>query len=114
MPHVSERQGLQRHDEVRRGRASRADLIVDGTATVVVVVDGTATLRGASVETLVVVDGAAVLGKGTVVTGDVVLPSSTITDDGSTRTDGNIGDNLSGFSRPSTALATCSPLAGRS
>lgn len=76
----------------------QGDLVVEGTAGVVVVVDGTATLRGASVEVLVVVDGAAVLTEGTVVSGDVVIPGSKLTDDGSARINGSVIDDLSGLS----------------
>ncbi len=75
------------------------DLSIDGDATTVVVVDGTATLRGASVTTLVVVSGRAVLSEGTVVTGDVWVPDSTMTDDGTTRVNGETVRDVSGYAQ---------------
>ena len=54
------------------------NLDFDGTATTVVVINGDATLTGATIEELVVVSGTANLGPGTVVTGDVHLADTTL------------------------------------
>ncbi len=73
--------------DVPAGQTIDAIVVVDGTATIegaagsIVVVHGTATLTGATVRELVVVDGAAILGAGTVVTGDVATLRGTITAD---------------------------------
>ena len=80
----------------------QGDLSLEGKVEVVVVVDGTAALTGATVGTLVVVGGEAVLRDGTVVTGDVVLPNSTMDRDGSSRIDGEVVTDLSGFQRALT------------
>ncbi|MFQ5966329.1 MAG: hypothetical protein ACE5MI_01815 [Acidimicrobiia bacterium] len=68
----------------------RGDLTVEGTSETVVVVNGTASLEGATVETLVVVSGEAVLGDGTVVTGDVWLADSSLTRLGTSEVQGVI------------------------
>lgn len=57
----------------------RGDLAVSGAAEIIVVINGSAILEGATVGTLVVVRGDAVLGDGTVVTEDVWLANSSIT-----------------------------------
>ncbi len=54
------------------------DALIEGTVNSVTVVNGTATLRAAQIETLVIVDGRADLGTGTTITGDLVQFSSTV------------------------------------
>lgn len=78
------------------------DLRFDGTADTVVVINGDAELVGASLETLVVISGSAVLGPDTTVTGDVRLIDSTLTRDGSATVEGDVtrgagSDVFSGF-----------------
>lgn len=68
----------------------RGDLTVEGTSETVVVINGTVTLEGATVETLVVVQGDAVLGDGTVVKGDVWLANSSITLSGTAEVQGSV------------------------
>jgi hypothetical protein len=71
--------------DVPAGQSIDTVVVVDGTATIggtvgtVVVVHGTATLTGATARHLVVVDGTAVLGAGTTVTGDVATLNATVT-----------------------------------
>lgn len=96
--------GLGASESVGAAIVVQGDLTVLGEAKVVVVVNGTATLQGARVGTLVVVDGAAVLRSGTVVTGDVVVPNSTVAVDGTSWIDGDIVDDLSGFNRAFSAF----------
>lgn len=66
------------------------DLDFEGTATTVVVVSGRARLVGATVETLVVIDGSANLGTDTTVTGDVHLIESDLTRNPSAVVEGSI------------------------
>jgi hypothetical protein len=78
------------------------DLRFAGTATTVVVVNGTAELTGATVTDLVVVSGTANLAEGTVVSGDVHLIDTTLTQDPSSTVEGTItrgagGEFTSGF-----------------
>ena len=78
------------------------NLDFDGTATIVVVVNGDAVLTGATVEELVVVSGTATLGPGTVVTGDVQLVDTSLSQDATATVEGTInrdaGDGFtSGF-----------------
>ena len=54
------------------------DALIEGTARVVTVVNGTATLAGGTVATLAVVNGDAQIGAGSTVTGDIVELSSTV------------------------------------
>ncbi|MGZ8562432.1 MAG: hypothetical protein ACXWWU_02315 [Candidatus Limnocylindria bacterium] len=68
---------------------------VDGTVNALVVFDGTATVRGATLETLVVINGSAELAAGTTVLGDVHQFSSTITRADGVEIGGSIRD-LSG------------------
>lgn len=56
----------------------QGNALIAGTARAVVVISGTATLRGATVESVSVVDGRAVLEAGTIVRGDVVQLNSTV------------------------------------
>jgi cytoskeletal protein CcmA (bactofilin family) len=57
------------------------DARIEGSATVVTVVNGTATLAGGTVGTLAVVNGSAQIGAGSTVTGDVLELRSTVTVD---------------------------------
>lgn len=57
----------------------KGDLILEGVAETVVVVDGTVDAVGATINTLVVVRGSAMLSDGATVTGDVWLTDSTLT-----------------------------------
>lgn len=66
------------------------DLRLDADADTVVVVDGTAELRGASVETLVVISGGAVLGADTVVRGDVFLADADVQQEAGATIEGTI------------------------
>lgn len=66
------------------------NLDFDGTATTIVVVNGTANLNGATLTTLVVVSGRANLGPGTTVTGDVRLVDSPLTQDSTAIVEGSI------------------------
>jgi hypothetical protein len=54
------------------------DARIEGTANVVTVVNGTATLAGGTVTTLAIVNGSAQIGAGSTVTGDVVELRSTV------------------------------------
>ncbi len=73
--------------DVPAGQTVDAIVVVDGTATIegsadsIVVVHGSVTLTGATVRELMVVDGDAVLGAGTVVTGNVATLRGTVTAD---------------------------------
>ena len=69
------------------------NLDFDGIATTIVVVNGDAVLTGATVEDLVVVSGTAELGPGTVVTGDVHLADTTLTQDPTATVEGTIDRN---------------------
>jgi hypothetical protein len=61
------------------------DARIEGTATVVTVVNGTVTLAGGTVSTLAVVNGTAQIDAGSTVTGDVVeLRSTVVVDPGAT------------------------------
>ncbi|HSI98878.1 MAG TPA: hypothetical protein VLA59_00665 [Patescibacteria group bacterium] len=68
---------------------------VDGTVNALVIIDGTATIRGATLETLAVINGSAELAAGTTVRGDVHRLGSTITRADGVEISGNIRD-LSG------------------
>lgn len=72
------------------------DLAVEGDAGAVVVIEGTAVLSGATVDTLVVVSGEALLGEGSTVTGDVVLFSSTLVQEENTTIGGSIVEGFEG------------------
>ncbi len=72
------------------------DLDFDGTATTVVVVNGTATLTGATLTTLIVVSGEANLGPGTTVTGDVRLVDSPLNQDSTAVVEGDITEGAGG------------------
>lgn len=75
------------------------NLDFDGTATTVVVVNGDVVLNGATVEELVVVSGTASLGPGTVVTGDVHLVDTALTQDPMATVEGSINEDADvGFS----------------
>jgi hypothetical protein len=71
--------------DIPAGQSVDAVVVVDGTATIagsvgsIVVVHGTATLIGATARHIVVVDGTAVLGAGTTVTGNVATLNGTVT-----------------------------------
>jgi hypothetical protein len=54
------------------------EAVIEGTANVVVVGDGTAVLRGARVETLIVMNGAATLAPGTQIIGDIRTIDATV------------------------------------
>lgn len=71
------------------------DVRVDGTVNALVVIDGTATVRGATLETLAVINGSAELAAGTTVLGDVHRLGSTITRADGVEISGSIRD-LSG------------------
>lgn len=73
------------------------DLLVEGTANTVVVVDGTVTLSGAEVDTLVVVRGTANLENETVIKGDVFLTDSTLNNDGTAEVAGSTHRDFEGF-----------------
>ncbi len=66
------------------------NLDLEGTATTVVVVNGTANLTGATLTTLVVISGEAILGPETTVTGDVRLIDSPLTQDTTAVVEGDI------------------------
>lgn len=68
---------------------------VDGTVNALVVIDGTATTRGATLETLAVINGSAELAAGTTVLGDIHRFGSTITRADGVEISGSIRD-LSG------------------
>ena len=68
---------------------------IDGTVNALVVIDGTATTRGATLETLAVINGSAELAAGTTVLGDVHRLGSTITRADGVEISGSIRD-LSG------------------
>jgi len=68
---------------------------VDGTVNALVVIDGTATVRGATLESLAVINGSAELAAGTTVLGDVHRFGSTITRADGVEIGGSIRD-LSG------------------
>jgi hypothetical protein len=72
------------------------DLAVAGDAGAVVVINGSVVLSGATVDTLVVVSGDALLGEGSEVTGDVVLFSSTLVQDENTTIGGSIVEGFEG------------------
>jgi len=57
----------------------RANARVEGSVDSVVVIDGTATLTGATAGSVVVIDGTAALGPGTTVTGDVRTVDGSVT-----------------------------------
>jgi hypothetical protein len=73
--------------DVPAGQSIETVAVVDGTATIggtvgtIVVVHGTATLTGATARHLVVVDGTAVLGAGTTVSGDIATLNGTVSQD---------------------------------
>lgn len=66
------------------------DLRLSGEANAVVVVDGTADLQAATVDTLVVVSGEAVLGTDTRVRGDVFLADADLQQDAAATIDGTV------------------------
>lgn len=72
------------------------DSHVAGTVETVVVISGDAVLEGAVVETVVVVSGRALLGAGTVVSGDVLLFSSTLVQEGDATIEGSVVEGFSG------------------
>jgi len=63
---------------------------IDGSADTIVVAGGTATLTGATVRTLVVVDGSVTLGAGTTITGDVHTLRSTVAQLSGSAIDGQV------------------------
>lgn len=74
------------------------DLDFGGTADTIVVINGDAVLNGATVDELIVVSGTAELGPGTVITGDVNLADTELTRDPAATVEGTIdrsaGDGL--------------------
>ncbi len=66
------------------------DLDFQGTATTVVVVNGNADFTDATLETLIVISGSANLGADTVVTGDVQLVDSDLTQDPTATVEGSV------------------------
>lgn len=56
----------------------QGDALIEGVVASVTVVGGTATLRGADVDTLAIIDGRAVLESGTIVSGDVLELNATV------------------------------------
>lgn len=74
----------------------QGDLVVEGTARTVIVVGGTATVVGASVDALIVVNGEAAIGDGTVITGDVWLANSSLELSDLAQIDGEIRRNFEG------------------
>lgn len=87
--------------EIAAGEQADAVIVIDGNARVdgtvnsLVVIDGTATVRGATLETLAVINGSAELAAGTTVLGDVHRFGSTITRADGVEISGSIRD-LSG------------------
>lgn len=75
------------------------ELIMEGTAKRVVLINGTAAMSGATIGTMVVVHGTVELGEGSVVTGNVWLPDSTMTVDGTARVEGKVVDDTAGYAR---------------
>ncbi|MGI9611507.1 MAG: hypothetical protein ACR2QO_01270 [Acidimicrobiales bacterium] len=73
------------------------DLDLAGTATTIVVIDGTATLDDATVETLVVISGTATLGPDTTITGDVQLVNANLNRDATAIVEGDIRDDADQF-----------------
>lgn len=69
------------------------DALVEGQAETVIVIDGTATLAGATVKDLIVISGAADLQAGTLVTNDVNLIDSDLTQDAGATVRGDIDEN---------------------
>jgi hypothetical protein len=80
--------------------AIRGDAVIEGSARNVTVIDGTATLSGATVDTLVVINGSADVQSGTTISGDIVELNSTVnvaegaTVSGATR---SLAEGLMGF-----------------
>lgn len=74
----------------------QGNLLVEGSAATVVVVDGTVDVVGGRIGTLVVVRGAAVLTQGATVTGDVWLTDSSISESDDSSVDGSIRRGLRG------------------
>jgi hypothetical protein len=74
----------------------KGDLALEGVAKTVVVVDGTVDVIGATIDTLVVVRGSAVLADGATVTGDVWLTDSTLTRSDDSTVEGSIRRGLRG------------------
>lgn len=74
----------------------QGDLVVEGIVRTVVVVNGEVTLTGATVDTLVVVNGDAIVGDGTVITGDVWLAGSTLELSDLAQVDGEIRRDFEG------------------
>ena len=66
------------------------DALIEGTARVVTVVNGTATLAGGTVGTLAIVNGDAQIGAGSTVTGDVVELRSTVVVDPTATVGGDV------------------------
>ncbi len=83
----------------------QGDATVEGVVDAVVVVSGTAVLRGATVGTLVVVDGIAELSEGSVVSGDAVLPNSSMKNDGSGVIEGTVTTDVAAFRRALDVLS---------
>ena len=87
--------------EIAAGEQADAVIVVggnariDGTVNALVVIDGTATVRAATLETLAVINGSAELAAGTTVLGDVHRLGSTITRADGVEISGSIRD-LSG------------------
>lgn len=74
----------------------RGDALIEGHADTVIVVDGVASLQGATVSTLVVVSGEAILGEGTTVSGDIWLTSATLTQSPDATVGGSVRRDVSG------------------
>jgi len=75
----------------------RGDLLIEGSVTVAVVVDGNVTVKGGAVDTLVLVRGTANLTEGATVSGDVYLTDATLDDDGTAEVSGSINRDVEGF-----------------
>ncbi len=66
------------------------DALIEGVARVVMVVDGTVTLAGGTVDTLAIINGTAIIGPGSTVTDDVLELNSTVTVDPSATVEGEV------------------------
>jgi hypothetical protein len=89
------------------------DLAVAGDAGAVVVINGSVVLSGATVDTLVVVSGDALLGEGSEVTGDVVLFSSTLVQEENTTIGGSIVEGFEGAIVSALVSAAVAPRSTR-
>jgi hypothetical protein len=87
------------------------DARIEGTANVVTVVNGTATLAGGTVTTLAVVNGSAQIGAGSTVTGDVVELRSTVVVDPAATVGGEVRSMTTDFAGIGIAIGLLGLLA---